>query len=438
MPRALHCTLLMFAVLLAYATAFQASFQFDDFNVIVDNPSVHSWEAWGESMPGIRPLLKLTYTLNWTSDWGATGFHAVNIFIHGLNAVLVYMLALRWIRLFPGAAPSATSALLAALLFALHPAQTEAVTYVSGRSVSLMATFYLAAILVWLRDEGKWRSAVSPMLMLAALMVKETAWTLPFALLLWQYAHGNPLRASMVSLRIHWLMLATAAIAMFAIPGYRHLLEGSLAARDLGQNLLAQVEGQFYLLSHSLLALQTNIDPDIAVSLQPDFLWVLKLGMLSGLVVWGLRELRQRPWLGMGVLWFFLHLLPTNSLLPRADIANDRQLYLAMIGPALVVAASLCHYLGKPKAAFAGLVLVLLLGGTTLLRNQDYRTEVSLWRETASDSPHKARVWNNLGYAYRLAGDTVQARQAYQKALSLDPQDIQARANLMSLDRPSR
>jgi hypothetical protein len=438
MPRALHCALLVSAVLLAYANAFQASFQFDDFNVIVDNPTVHSWQAWLASMPGIRPLLKWTYTLNWTSDWGTTGFHAVNILVHGVNAVLVYMLALHWIRLFPGIAASDMPALLAALLFALHPAQTEAVTYVSGRSVSLMATFYLAAMLLWLYGEGRWRSMVSPMLMLAALMVKETAWTLPFALLLWEYAHGRSLRASMLSLKNHWLMLAMAAAAMFAIPGYRHLLEGSLAAREFGQNLLAQVEGQFYLLSHPLLALQTNIDPDITLPLQPDLPWALKFGVLSGLLVWGLREMQHRPWLGMGVLWFFLHLLPTNSLLPRADIANDRQLYLAMIGPALLVAASLCHDLAKPRAALAGLALVLLLGSATLLRNEDYRTEVALWRETVRDSPHKARVWNNLGYAYRLAGNAVQARQAYQKALSLDPQDIQARANLMALDGSSR
>jgi hypothetical protein len=97
---------------------------------------------------GVRPLLKASYTLNWTLGPGIFGFHLVNIGVHALNAVLLYWvgreLCGRWAgegrgELFSGAA------LAAALLFALHPAQTEAVTYVSGRSSSLMASFYRGA-----------------------------------------------------------------------------------------------------------------------------------------------------------------------------------------------------------------------------------------------------------------------------------------------------
>lgn len=418
----------MAAVALAYANALPAAFQFDDFNVIVDNPAVHAWQAWLASMPGIRPLLKLSYTFNWTAGWGAMGFHAFNVLVHGVNVLLVYALARRWTRT---AGATEEAALLVALLFALHPAQTEAVTYISGRSVSLMALFYLSAMLLWLNG----RRSLAALMMFLALAVKETAWTLPFALLLWQCAEGKSWRASARMLSPLWTLLAVALLTMLAIPGYRRLLAGSLSVRGPGENLLGQVAGQFYLLIQPLLTLRTNIDPDIAVPRVPDVLWVLKAAVLLGLVLWGLYEMRRRPWLGAAILWFFLHLLPTNSLLPRADLANDRQLYLAMIGPAIIAAVGIVRYRRFRSAVFAGTVLVLVLGAATVQRNHAYRSEISIWQATVEASPRKSRAWNNLGYAWRMAGDDRQARQAYLRALQLDPANVQARANLMALDR---
>ena len=422
--------ILLLAVVVAYANAWPAAFQFDDFNVIVDNPAVHSWEAWLASMPGIRPLLKLSYTFNWTIGWGIGGFHAFNILVHGVNVLLVHALARRLCSLHLRA-HAESAAWLAALLFALHPAQTEAVTYISGRSVSLMACFYLSGMLLWLHGRRRWAA----LMMLAALAVKETAWTLPFALLLWQRAEGKTLRAAARDLLPLWLVLLAAMLAMLAIPGYQRLLVGSLSVRGIGENLVAQVTGQFYLLTQPLLMLCTNIDPDIATPARLDLIWICKAMLLAGLLGWGLHGMRKRPWLGLGMLWFFLHLLPTNSLLPRADIANDRQLYLAMIGPALLLAVTIFRGLSLRAAVSAGVALVLLLGSTTLLRNQDYLSEVTLWKVTAQASPGKARVWNNLGYAYRLEANPHAARSAYSRALEIDPNNVQARANLMALDR---
>jgi tetratricopeptide (TPR) repeat protein len=133
-------------------------------------------------------------------------------------------------------------------------------------------------------------------------------------------------------------------------------------------------------------------------------------------------------------MWCFLHWLPTNSLLPRLDIANDRQLYLAMIGPAYILAATLARL---PRRGFiaAAFVVSVTLGSATVIRNYDYRSEIALWESTVQDSPTKARAWNNLGYAYRLAGERDAARRAYVKALELDPNHRKAHYNLQSLDR---
>jgi len=433
-----QAALLVTVITAAYANAFLGAFQFDDYNVIVDNPAVHSIAAWWQSMPGIRPLLKLSYSLNWASSLGVPGFHAVNLLCHLGSTLLVFALARRCVQHCTTRVSPEPVALGVALLFALHPAQTEAVTYVSGRSVALMAVLYLTAALLWLsgRERGSAlrQFALSPLLFLAALATKETAWTLPLALLLVELTRPDArVPAALWKLRVHFGLLGAAAVAMLATPGYRRLLEGSITTRTLKENLLTQVDGVFYLIAHPLLSLRTNIDPDLAAQTGLTPALTLKAALLLLLVVTGLAQLRRRPWLGFGLLWFFLHLAPTNSFLPRLDVANDRQLYLALIGPALIVSVAIWQLAAARLALGLTACAALVLGAATILRNEDYRTEVSLWQATVRASPGKARAWNNLGFAYRLAGDAQAARHAYLQALRRDPQDIKARANLEAL-----
>lgn len=116
------------------------------------------------------------------------------------------------------------------------------------------------------------------------------------------------------------------------------------------------------------------------------------------------------------------------------DIANDRQLYLADWPLFLVLAIECALLLRTAAFRFAATVLALSLVALTVARNQVYASEIALWEDTASKSPHKARAHNNLGYAYRLAGYTEVARREFTLALQLDPKQIKARHNLEYLD----
>jgi hypothetical protein len=159
----MRASLLFAAALAAYGNAFFGAFQFDDFNVIVHHGAVHSLGAWWDSMPGIRPLLKLSYALSWSAGGGGTyAFHAVNVMLHAVNVLLVWHV-LRALFERMGVGGDGFAAFVGALLFALHPAHTEAVTYISGRSTSMMAFFYLASVLAYLRGAPRW---VSPLLFL--------------------------------------------------------------------------------------------------------------------------------------------------------------------------------------------------------------------------------------------------------------------------------
>jgi Flp pilus assembly protein TadD len=155
--------------------------------------------------------------------------------------------------------------------------------------------------------------------------------------------------------------------------------------------------------------------------------------VLNLAVAFALWQLRRQPWLAFGVLWFFLHLLPTNSIVPRLDLANDRHLYLAMLGPAFLLAAVLWKVTGRRTASAVALAGALLLATATIARNRDYRTEVSLWEAIAATSASKARVWNNLDYAHEVAGNRAPAQAAYRRALELDPGHVKARYNLETL-----
>jgi tetratricopeptide (TPR) repeat protein len=148
--------------------------------------------------------------------------------------------------------------------------------------------------------------------------------------------------------------------------------------------------------------------------------------------------MRARPWIGFGILWFFAVLLPTHSVVPRLDLANDRHLYLAVVGLCLGIGVELELLRGRfPGASTAARVATMatfvLFGALTAVRNRDYRDEISLWEQTSRVSPQKSRVFNNLGFAYSAAGRLDDAAAMYRRALQLSPQYALARRNLASV-----
>jgi tetratricopeptide (TPR) repeat protein len=432
------------AAVLAYFNSFQGAFQLDDYKVVLSDPAVRSlWGWWSDLGRGIRPLLKLSYALNWAMGLGLFGFHLVNLLIHLGNSLLVLLLA----RNLTG--PSARMGgvtLFVALLFALHPIQTEAVTYIAGRSASLMAFFYLASLAAYIhgRLEGRplFIYAISPALFLLALTVKETAATLPAALLLWEVTRRDRpfgLREALANQASHLGVLASALFAFLAIPGHRVLIDYSFALRGIYENVLSQIHGQVALLTHYVLPGRLNFDPDLPTLTQWSWNLALDAAILGSALAAGILNLKRRPLLSFAILWVFLHSMAVYAAVPRTDILNERHLYLGGFGLFLLAGAGAAWFADKgPKLrlpmAAAACALLIVLGSLTAERNAVYRNEISLWEDTAAKSPGKARVFNNLGYAYFLAGRNEEARKAWLETLRIDPAHELARNNLTLLD----
>jgi hypothetical protein len=436
---ALPLGLLLAAVALAYLPSLGASFQFDDWNVIVRDSRVQSLAAWFAAMPGIRPLLKLSYALNHELGGGTAGFRACNVVVHALNSALVAVI-LRGLGLRLGleARAAGLAALVAALVFALHPVQTEAVTYVSGRSTSLSTLFALLALAAWLRGldtarEVRWRW-ISLAVFALALGVKEAPLVLPLVMSAWLVVSAA---ARSIPRRIapHFALLLGLVLVVIAWPPYRILLSASLEARPLGLNLLTQVDAIVYLLGQLVALEGMNADPGLPVVAGVDAALALRAAALLALLVAGLVLLRlQRP-AGFAIVWFFAWLLPTNSLVPRIDVVNDRQLYAAIIGPAWLLGLALAPLASRrPRLALAGLAaLGALLTLATLRHNRVYATEISFWKDVTEKSPRNARAANNLGYAYALDCRDAEALREFRRAMRLDPTDYRAPSNLRLL-----
>lgn len=417
--------LVLLIAVLIWPASLVGPFQFDDWNVIVEQPAVHSLQAWWHSLPGIRPLLKLSYALNWIASADAWGFHCVNLLIHAINIGLVWLLLGHWPNL------NQQARAWALLVFALHPLQTEAVTYISGRSVSLMVMFCLLSLLCCLHAQTprRWLAAA---FFLLALAVRETALPLPFVLFVWLCLGGMPWRQAVRELTPLWLVLIGVAVLGGLV--YRPMLESALATRGPLENLALQVDALRYLLTEPLLLLRNNIDPDLAQRAGYDAAWWASLLCLTIALIAAWRMRQQRPDVSLAIAWFLLWLLPTSSVLARLDPVAERHLYLALLGPAVLVVAGVQALLSQRLSARVAIVVLAVPGVCMVLAMQsriaDYRSESKLWEATVQRSPEKARVWNNLGHAYLVEDRPDLAIPALQRALVLDPNLMRAEINL--------
>ena len=445
LSRAGYALIPLSAALIVYLNSFWGTFQLDDYNVIVFNSSVHSWSAFGKQFfPSIRPLLKLTYTLNWTSSAGVFGFHVFNLAFHLINILLVYNLTVSFMRESGSGFPENRVypvALLTAVLFAVHPIHTEAVTYISGRSASMMTMFYLGSLAAYVkgtREEKKtWLYCVSPLLFLLGVATKEYAITLPCALILYEAGAGQlrPVKRTVSRQWVHWALFAAIIAMVLSHPRYRFILLYSFGLRGFTDNLLGQAAAAGEMLSHIFLPNRLNIDPgelSVPSVLSPRSAIVI---ILAAIGVAG--AVCRKAWLAFGVCWFFLN-MAIVVFIPRIDGISDRHFYHASWGIFLVAAVVTVSLFFRLFKSFRLLVVLtvctsVILGSFTVARNHVYRSEIALWEDTVKKSPSNARAYNNLGYAYSLAGREADARWAYLKALKIDPGLAHAVNNLQML-----
>ncbi len=440
------------AALACFANTLHGAFLFDDDTWIVENPAIGTWAASPQEPPARRVAL-LTLRLNHLlGGLDPFGYHLFNVAVHALAAVAVYALARLLLSLAAGRdrrAPAvAWSAFAGALLFAVHPLQTQAVAYVIQRMTSLAALFYVAALALYARartGEGTRavrRAAYAAALAAAALgmWTKEIVFTLPFAVVL--------LEAAFLRGRLRERALAVAPFLglLAVIPTFVLRSYGSVsAARGAAPHeetpsrldyLATQTKVVVSYLRLLALPVRQALDHDVAVEhgfASPrvilSALFLVALFSLGALLLARARGgLRVT---GFGIVLFFLALSVESSVVPIVDLMNEHRVYLPSGGAALALAGGLHALLERRASAWRPLAAAigawaLLLGGATVARNAVWRDGVALWRDVTEKSPRLARGHFNLGNALRDAGDLDLATGSWRRAVELDPDLSQA------------
>ena len=213
----------------AYLNGLLGPFQFDDYAMVATDRAAQGWGAWWDTLANrIRPLLKATYVATHQLGVGlghaTLGHHLGNLLIHFGVIALAWRLALVLATSF-GLLPDVAkrAALGCALVVALHPLATEAVTYITGRSVALGTLFALAAALAQM--QGKRALALAAFV--AALLSRETLIVLPALLVLLEWGRGDAQRTPFSLPRLRFALVRTAwlwavaAIAVAAILAHR-------------------------------------------------------------------------------------------------------------------------------------------------------------------------------------------------------------------------
>lgn len=437
---------------LVYGNAFEGVFQFDDSTTISENPHLLGLDVFISHLDHmVRPLLYATFLFD-RSLYGNSpgGYHLLNLLLHLGSGFLVYRILTRAVTEEMRHVPFWT-----ALLFLIHPIQTETITYISGRASGLMAFWYLSALFLYIKGSEDTSGHVMHRLYRAgavfcfmlSLASKEPAVTFPLALLLWDVVvrrlRGAALRsATLTGHSPFWLIIVVAGVLACLNPRYADLAHFSFTLRPLWDNLLSEIHAAGYALLLFPRPWKQNFDHDLPL-LHSLLQWPLLVDLLvlGCLLAAGVVQVRRLPLFSFGVGWFFLQLLPI-SVIPRNDLLSERNLYLASVGLflAFVMLASqgvvwLSQTLGHPRLvrrmslSLTG-VIVVGLCAATIQRNHVYIDQISLWSDTVSKSPHKARPHNNLGHAYALHGEWDRAIEEFRIAARLDPDYALAQNNL--------
>lgn len=456
--RVLPSLLLVAFVVAAYSNSFQGVFLFDDIYHIVENERIRQlwppWELLAVERPVVELSLAINYALGGLNPWG---YHAFNLVVHILAALTLFGVLRRMLVVYQsrgrkptdtpvvtGLAPGALFAWAIALLWAVHPLQTQSVTYVIQRGESLMGLFYLLTLYCAIRGLHSsrrlgWYGAaiVACALGMASKAVMVTA---PLMVIIYDFVFhrsGTSKRRWVLyaALAATWAVLWICGVTGEVLNpgarrshvgfGYQGITPLEYAATQPGVIL------NYLRLSFWPVGLCLDYDWSIATTAAVIIPPSLVLLLLLGATAWGLVE---RSWLGFAGAWFFVILAPTSGFIPIKDLAFEHRMYLPLAAVIAVVVfggktlsdAFFGRLSTGPNAlkwigGAAAIVVAMLLTHGTYQRNKDYHSDLAMWTDVAAKRPHNVRVRIAVGNSLLARNRVDEAIAAYREAVTIQP-----------------
>ncbi|HCZ12310.1 MAG TPA: hypothetical protein DHV16_08695 [Nitrospiraceae bacterium] len=460
-----HMFLIIILGFLVYSNTFNVPFIFDDGVNIVENPVIKDSQYFKGNAKvynstaykgvkdffGTRYIGYLSFAINYRlHGLDVFGYHVVNISIHIINAMLVYWLIALSFKtpFFKSNMPESDSeqgnnrknagiiALFSSLLFAAHPIQTQAVTYMVQRFTSLATLFYLFSIVLYIKSRLVKSSSnrfgfyvASLLTVVLAMKTKEISFTLPFIIGLYEFLFF----AGRLKKRI--LLLFPIFLALFIIPitlitndfsGFQEIEDAFNIASYMNKisrwdYLITQFRVIVTYIRLMLFPVMQNLDYDYPVYRSFfNIEIVLSFILLVMLLGFGIYSLRRSSCLNMrnnhilrlsafGMFWFFITLSVESSIIPIADVIFEHRLYLPSVGFLTAIVAGIIVIKDGLKekipnadklAVYSSICITVLFSSVSYARNIVWQTEIGLWEDTVSKSYGKVRPHYILGLAY--------------------------------------
>lgn len=454
--RALFITIA--ATVLVYANSLSGAFVFDDTKQIVGNPSLRSWnsvlsaftsDVWyfqrqtltaDVPPPYYRPLFSIYLTVNYQlfGLW-EPGWHLINLLVHTTATVLVYFLLRRLSR-------DNVVALLAALLFGVHPAHVESVSWISGIPDPLAALFYIPSMIWYVRyrEEGDRKWLVASVVAFAmSVLCKETPLALPMVLAAWELTRMKGEKSwatriqKIIPQMVPYAIVGAVYLAIrFSVLG-RISWKHPFMARVPDSAIWMTVPYVFVnYLRHLIAPFNLSLiygTSFITSAAEARFLLpVLLLLVLAG-VLWVYRKkLSAQVWVALALM--VAPILPVLNLkvFHYEYIIQDRYLYLPSIGFCYLVAIVIRKQSAKraPLMVAVSAAILLAFGASTIFQNRVWHDAVALWQRATYYSPNSWSTHYNLGLAYLGFKQYEPAQTELLEAKRLDPNRANVYNNL--------
>lgn len=439
----LSILVLVAAVLGTWSNSYQAPLAFDDFGSIRDNPSIqapyslngllHPPSDGGQTVSG-RPLLNLSFAFNhWISGKDYTSYRVTNILIHIANALLVFGIAKLTLKAWQHAKLRSISEhfpFALALVWALHPLTTSAVSYLVQRAESLSALCLLLTLFAYAASRGSTRRpyawlSLSLLSCYAGINVKETMAAAPFIVLLYAWIFSTGEKSSQGHKpRIAYFTLLFASLIPLILLSASTGDRASTASLTIGLESLDYLKTQSWaIIRYLTLAIWPQglvFDYGRDLELPVTTIW-LPLGaiVVSLLLACCYLCIKKSP-IGFLGLSLFTLLAPTSSIFPLADPIFEHRFYLP-ITCFLAIALAIPAIHLKRYFLPTSLALAVGLALATFERNEDYKNPRTLWESSLAFSDLNARAHTNLGAILIAEGETTSAVTHLRRAVDINP-----------------
>jgi protein O-mannosyl-transferase len=450
-----------------YFNSLKGSFQFDDVPLI-SNQWIEDLESFNQfvkiSSFENRPVLLWTYALN--NSLGKNkefGFHLFNLMLHIGVTLLIFFLVLKtsYFQESFNNTPNKNSEIrnpksiwvfpfITALIFSLHPLNTDSISYVSSRSSVLATFFYLFSLYLFLNLfslENKKTSLAKNLILIPlvaatmylSLASKLIAATLPLLMSFWYFVFIFSRKNKETLWKKNWayLILILISIAALFLLGDSWLYN----AKDQGLELYGQLPYLliqtkvivFHYLRLFLFPFNLSVDSGMPFSsINDDPFIIFAVLIIFGMVATAIKS--RNIWLLVGTAWFFITLAPTSSFMPLNDLAVEHRTYLPMtLGVCMVVGWGISCLCSMWRFGFLSLIIISL-SLATVTRNSDWISEISLWEDVARKNPSSSRAHNNLGKAFFEKGDLARAGYHFEKSIANIPKFIEDKFNLRNAE----